>query len=176
MLASHPWVGVRSAGPTVSHQCRHHRVTMTLVPVPPVNGPWWAPATTPSMLPLLPVSWRPVAIGRTQGTVVVTLEGVLDGSGTAWLKGVLADLIEGQGNKSVAVNLAGVWEIHPTVLRLFAAISAQATIRGGHFAVRDPSAIVAERLAQSGLTVEPDPIHRDQSPGLSGRATGRREK
>lgn len=131
---------------------------------------------TRSAIPSAPTSSPPIAITRAHGTVVVRLEGVLDGSSSEWLGGVLGDLVEGQGNRSIAVNLAAVPHVHPSVVRLLVALSARTTIRGGDFTVQDPSAQVAEQLSESGLAMEPEAVHPDQSASFSGRASGRSEK
>lgn len=46
-----------------------------------------------------------LAIGRAQGTVMVTVDGDLDAAGMDGLERVLTDLIHGQGNLAVAVDL-----------------------------------------------------------------------
>ncbi len=49
-----------------------------------------------------------LVIGRALGTVVVTVRGELDAAAIARLERVLTDLIEGQGNLTVAVDLSRV--------------------------------------------------------------------
>ena len=46
-----------------------------------------------------------VVVGRYQGTVIVTVHGELDPSKVAHLRLLLTDLIDGQGNVSVVVDL-----------------------------------------------------------------------
>jgi hypothetical protein len=46
-----------------------------------------------------------VAVCRAPGTVIVTVHGDLGPDASAHLEGVLVDLIEGQGNRSVTVEL-----------------------------------------------------------------------
>ena len=50
-------------------------------------------------------SARSIVVRRARGRVVVTVHGELDQRGVAILEGVLSDLIEGQGNLNVALDL-----------------------------------------------------------------------
>lgn len=97
-----------------------------------------------------PPSWAPVGIGRSEGTVVLTLAGVLDASGIDWLEHLLGDLVEGQGNQFVAVDLGSVEGVDASVLALLVAFSGRAARRGGRLILREPSAAVLEVL-QAGL-------------------------
>ncbi|MGI8776293.1 MAG: STAS domain-containing protein [Acidimicrobiales bacterium] len=61
-----------------------------------------------------------MAIGRALGTVVVTAHGDLDDAGAANLERVLDDLIDGQGNLHVVVDLHDVGAVGPSGLSMFA--------------------------------------------------------
>jgi len=61
-------------------------------------------------------------VARASGTIVVTVKGILDVVGCGLLESVLIDLIEGQGNLAVTVDLAqAVVEPNAFVLLLAAA-------------------------------------------------------
>ena len=53
----------------------------------------------------MPAKLWQVRIARSEGTVVVTVRGELDVEKAADLGGILADLIDGQGNLSIVVDL-----------------------------------------------------------------------
>lgn len=94
---------------------------------------------------------RLVGIEREHGTVVVTLEGVLDGTSAEPLRLLLGDLVDGQGNQSVAVNLAGVKQVAPSVLGLLATMSDRAMAHGGQLVLHEPAPVVVEELGRAGL-------------------------
>jgi anti-anti-sigma factor len=100
----------------------------------------------PDQLP----SWPRVTIGRVGATVVVTLQGVLDASATEWLERVLCDLVDGQGNQSVIVDLRSVERVEEAVLALLVAISGRAAGRGGRVALHGASPTVVEELDRVG--------------------------
>lgn len=80
-----------------------------------------------------------VAIARAQGTVVVTLVGTVDASGAEWLEHLLVDLIDGQGNRSIALDLCKVGAVDPAVLALLVSVSGRVLRSGGRLVLRDPS-------------------------------------
>ena len=73
-----------------------------------------------------------VVVGRDLGTVVVTVDGPLDLLGCQLLESVLADLIEGQGNLTVAVDLGGAM-VEPEALIVFITAARRAHRHGGKF-------------------------------------------
>lgn len=108
-------------------------------PVAPRGG-------TSSAGPGPPASWAPIGIGRSDGTVVVTLAGCLDASGSGWVEHLLGDLVDGQGNLFVAIDLRRVERADPSVLALLVVFSVRAAGHGGHLVLREPSATVLEGL------------------------------
>jgi anti-anti-sigma factor len=117
---------------------------MTVAPVR--LSPLVPTGATPRALPGPSTSWAPIAIGRSDGTVVVTLAGRLDASGTAWLDHLLADLVEGQGNQFVAIDLHGVEEADSSVLALLVAFAGRAAGHGGRIVLREPPPATREEL------------------------------
>lgn len=92
-----------------------------------------------------------VGVRRSEGTVVVTLAGVVDASGTAWLEHVLGDLVEDQGNQFVTVDLRGVEGLDASVLAVLVVFSDCASRRGGRLVIREPSSVVLDELDRAGL-------------------------
>ena len=101
--------------------------------------------------PRAPQGWPAVAIARAQGTVVLTLGGVVDASGAEWLEHLLVDLVDGQGNQSIAMDLCHVEAVDRAVLALLVSVSGLVLRRGGRLVPRDPSVAVLEGLDRAGL-------------------------
>lgn len=87
-------------------------------------------------------------VGRARGTVVVTVDGDLDGTGCELLEGMLCDLIDGQGNLAVAVDLAKA-TVEPHSQDVFIVAARQARRHGGKLIVKDPPADLGEALRSS---------------------------
>ncbi|MGH9156187.1 MAG: STAS domain-containing protein, partial [Acidimicrobiales bacterium] len=89
---------------------------------------------------------------RALGTVVVTVHGDLDGAGAGKLSIVLADLIDGQGNLAVVVDLhdAGASDVGGA-LAVFAAAARKAGRRGGALRLSYPPDQVHQALQLQGL-------------------------
>lgn len=77
-----------------------------------------------------PAEFRMV-IGRALGTVVVTLHGDVVSAVVPRLRAVLTDLIDGQGNLSVALDLRDVQRVDPIAMAVFAGASGSCRRRGG---------------------------------------------
>lgn len=90
-----------------------------------------------------------IAISRALGTVVVTVHGDLDPPGAKHLGSVLADLIYGQGNLDVVVDLHDASAAKG--LEVFAAAAKQASQRGAALSLCDPPTVFREALIQMGL-------------------------
>lgn len=90
-----------------------------------------------------------LAVGRAPGTVVVTVDGALDLEGSELLARVLTDLIEGQGNLAVAVDL-GKAVVDPTAVRVFAEAATRASKRGTRFILEKPPVETHEALQAGG--------------------------
>lgn len=92
-----------------------------------------------------------LAIGRFMGTVVVTLHGDLHRSASVRLAGVLRDLIDGQGNLAVVVDLADVGGIDRSGLDVLASAAGRMDKRGGALRVGGPTGAVFDALTLAGL-------------------------
>jgi anti-anti-sigma factor len=90
-------------------------------------------------------------IGRAMGTVVVTARGELDAPACNQLGRVLRDLIEGQGNLTVVVDLNEVASIHSSGVRVLVEAVSLAEERGGLLMVSDPPHATRDKLEACGM-------------------------
>jgi len=90
-------------------------------------------------------------VGRFQGTVVVTLHGDVDEDASAALARVLVDLVDGQGNLDVALDLDDVDAIDASGLQALSAAASTIFGRGGELRVACPSGAVWDALLLAGL-------------------------
>jgi anti-anti-sigma regulatory factor len=115
-------------------------------PPDPETGAWppdnAAPGPPPPNLSLV--------VGRDLGTVVVTVGGELASSGCELLQGVLTDLIEGQGNLTVAVDV-GKATVEPDALVVFIDAARRARRHGARFVVKEPPTDTLEALQSRGF-------------------------
>ena len=81
--------------------------------------------------------------------MVVTVEGELDLAGCRRLEGVLTDLIEGQGNVTVAVDL-GKAVVEPGALVVFIEAARQARRLGTKFILKEPPTETHDALESEG--------------------------
>lgn len=102
------------------------------------------PATSATAAP-------PLVVGRVLGTVVVALSGEIDGCTSSFLGAVLTDLIEGQGNQAVVVDLADLRRLDRSATEVLATAAHTSSRRRGRLALSRPSADVAKVLAAAGL-------------------------
>jgi anti-anti-sigma factor len=91
-----------------------------------------------------------LVVGRALGTVVVTLEGELNLAGCEVLENVLTDLIEGQGNLTVAVDLSKAI-VEPEALMVFIDTARQARRVGTTFVLKEPPTDTHEALRSGGF-------------------------
>lgn len=99
-------------------------------------------------------SRRPVlrlAIARALGAVVVTVHGELDASTSVVLGRRLEDLIEGQGNLFVVVDLRGVVVSDAAGLDVLVKARRCMEERGGQFVLASPSTETEVALRAAGL-------------------------
>lgn len=90
-------------------------------------------------------------ISRDSGAVVVTVQGKLDLAGSTRLGAVIADLVDGQGNLCVAVNLRDVVPRDRATPGVFTAAAKLARQRGGELrVVPPPDGRTAPALASAG--------------------------
>lgn len=90
-------------------------------------------------------------IGRALGTVVVTVDGELNVESSELLARVLSDLIEGQGNLAVAVDL-GKAIVDPEAVTVFAEAAQRASRRGAKFILEKPPIETYVALRTGGYT------------------------
>lgn len=101
---------------------------------------------------------RPITVARELGTVVVTVHGDFDLACSSRVGAVLGDLIDGQGNLNVSVDLSRVTSVDPAALGVFAAGAKLGRHRGATLAVGGlPSGRAPRRSPPTG-TVEA-PVH-----------------
>lgn len=91
------------------------------------------------------------SIIRETDTVVVVLDGNLDLARAAQLGAALADLIDGQGNLRVVVDLEHVDRVDPAALGTLAVAAMVAELHGGHLAVRGASEDLLDALDTADL-------------------------
>lgn len=127
-------------------------------------------STSPAVA--LPTAARPpvalaarsgIVIGRYQGTVVVTVHGELDVERAEHLDFVLADLIDGQGNLSIIVDLRDVRATASDAERVevFEDAAGRARRHHGTVSLSQPPALLREALRRRGfahLVVTPDTL------------------
>ena len=92
-----------------------------------------------------------IVVSRYQGTVVVAIHGDLDGPRAGDLGYLLADLIDGQGNRSVVVGLRDATAIDPQWLSVFDDSVARAGRRGATLALNEAPAELEAALRRHGL-------------------------
>lgn len=80
-----------------------------------------------------------VAVSRTDAEVVVFLTGELDLSTRPMIEPVLVDLVHGQGNLSLTLDLAQVTFLDSTALSLFVTVHGDLRSRGGTLTLRNAS-------------------------------------
>ncbi|MDQ6726830.1 MAG: hypothetical protein M3066_11785, partial [Actinomycetota bacterium] len=96
-----------------------------------------------------------VVVSRVSGTVLVTVNGDLGPVGADLLEDVLIDLIDGQGNGTVSVDLSGA-VVEPRIRKVFVAAAARARGRRTRFVLREsasePWAALSPELT-NGVTI-----------------------
>ncbi|MGH9156921.1 MAG: STAS domain-containing protein [Acidimicrobiales bacterium] len=92
-----------------------------------------------------------IAISRALGTVVVTVHGDLDVPGAGHLSSVLADLIDGQGNLAVMIDLHDASAVDASGVSVLASAAERARRRGGNLSLCDPAEVLYQALQLRGL-------------------------
>jgi anti-anti-sigma factor len=98
------------------------------------------------------------AVSRALGTVVVTAHGDLAGPGGHGLAAVLGDLVDGQGNLSLVVDLGDVGRIDDDAAGILAAAAGRVHRRGGTFRLHRPCPAVAGVLRRTGTSAFSSPV------------------
>jgi hypothetical protein len=118
----------------------------------------WPPGGAPTDLPNLAL-----AVGRDFGSVLVTVEGELDVAGSRLLEGVLTDLIEGQRNVTVAVDL-GRAIVDPGALVVFVEAARQARLFGTKLILKEPPTETHHALESEGYGEQIEMLPRRAPP------------
>ncbi|MGH9164313.1 MAG: STAS domain-containing protein [Acidimicrobiales bacterium] len=92
-----------------------------------------------------------IAVSRALGTAVVTVHGDLDGAGARLVAVVLDDLIDGQGNLAVVVDLHDARAPDASAVAVFTTAAEQAGRRGGALSLSDPPDLLHQELQLRGL-------------------------
>lgn len=92
-----------------------------------------------------------IGVSRYHGTVVVTIHGDLDGLRAGDLGYMLADLIDGQGNRSIIVDLHDATALDPRWLSVFTDAVARAARRGASLSLKGAPASLDASLRRQGL-------------------------
>ncbi len=100
-----------------------------------------------------------LVIGRAMGTVVVTVDGALDVEGSGVLERLLIDLIDGQGNSTVAVDLRKA-TFGSAALAVFLDAGRRADSHGTTFILKAPAPEVHRVLRSGGLETRVEVIPR----------------
>jgi anti-anti-sigma factor len=99
----------------------------------------------------VPVASVPLVVWRAESAVVVTLRTDLDRHACEMLGPVLTDLIEGQGNLVVLLDMRATRTVELEALGSLRLASDQARRRGGTFGLTRPSADARRTLDKAGL-------------------------
>jgi anti-anti-sigma factor len=94
------------------------------------------------------------AVRRNHGAVVLTLHGALTACGAATVEAVLRDLIHGQGNLTIEVDLRDVSCIDPEAARVFSAAARWARGHGGCLTLRAPTQGLTTTIDQTMIVRE----------------------
>ena len=115
----------------------------------------------PMARPERPHGWR-LRVGRSFGAVVVTVHGDIDARRASLLDSVLSDLIDGQGNLFVVVDLSDVVMSDLDAVDVLSAARASLEERSGRFVLSAPSVETGRVLDAAGLgdVVEVHPQRR----------------
>lgn len=100
---------------------------------------------------LVPVPAYALAVSRAMGVVVVTAHGRMGASEAGVLRAVLVDLIEGQGNLKVVLDVRDVSGFDRLSLEVLVAAAAAAAQLGGQLTFADPSGASTRALEAVGL-------------------------
>jgi len=99
-----------------------------------------------------------LVVGRALGTVVVTVDGPLNLSSCQRLESLLIDLIDGQGNLAVAVDLVRA-SIEPEALLVFLDAAQRANLHRTRFILKGLPLTSHEALLSRGLSEAVEVTH-----------------
>ena len=119
-----------------------------------------------------------LAVGRYMGTVIVTLHGDLHLRASAALADAFRDLIDGQGNLAIVVDLGDVDGIDRYGVNVLASAATRMAERGGALRLSGPTNAVFAVLSRAGLahlvTIPAEQSHRPQPRTPSANAVRRK--
>lgn len=109
-----------------------------------------------------------LVFGRALGKVIVSIHGPIDAGTAPELRHRLLDLIDGQGNRQVVLELSGTSRVDPVGLRVFVDAHKRMQRIAGELVFSSPPASVARAFRSSGLdkifTVTPAWAHPANGP------------
>lgn len=125
-------------------------------PTSPDSGPI---SPSSDRVPFLTENWKAtpspqrasIVVGRYRGTVVVTVHGEVDLANATSLGTILADIIDGQGNLSVVIDLQHATAADEDCLWVFTEAVELARRRGGQIKLSDPPGSIHSALRLQGL-------------------------
>jgi anti-anti-sigma factor len=109
------------------------------------------------------VSRFSIDIRRHYGTVEISVGGDLDALGCELLAGALSDLVDGQGNLDVIVDLGAVTHIEPPALQVVAAAADASAKRGGRLRLTATMDAALMSAGLGGLLIAPRRPSTDSS-------------
>lgn len=117
-----------------------------------------------------------IGIGRSLRMVVVTLVGPVDTPAARRLAATLSDLIDGQGNLAIALDLGDVRRVEPSGLQVLSDAAFGLDRRGGRLALCEARQGVLDALHLAGLgrfigSPIAEEAARRASPGVSWRSS-----
>lgn len=92
-----------------------------------------------------------IVVSRAMGTVVVSVHGDLDLPASKLLGGVLGDLIDGQGNLAIMIDLRRLRRVDPAGLEVLAHAASALGAHRGSLTLHEPCAAVRDALTLAGI-------------------------
>lgn len=108
-----------------------------------------------------------LVVGRCRGTVVVTVRGELDAMNSERLLELVIDLVDGQGNLDVVLDLGGLRRVDPCGVDVLRDAIGRGERRGGRLRLGRPADAVLEVLLAADLAPFVIPPH-DPASGFAG--------
>ena len=109
-----------------------------------------------------------LVFGRALGKVIVSIHGPVDARTAPELRHRLADLIDGQGNRQLVLELSATTQVDPSGLSVFVDAHKRMQRIAGELVFSSPPANVADAFRSSGLdkifTVTPAWAHPANGP------------
>lgn len=97
---------------------------------------------------------------RDAGDVVVSIEGELDATTAPPLRAILSDLIDGQGNLSLVLDLSAMSFVDSIGLGVFAGAAKRLRTKGGELVLSSPSGPASRLFELTGIAALATIEHR----------------